>query len=299
LGTTDVGGNAAKIAYRSYCLGEAIDASLARASFNGLLCEEIAKDLGIQVQGVTLGNASAASAVAIGFGRDLLASQDYDLVICAGGDVITESAFQGLFSLRTLAPEGCRPFHPQRRGIRISEAAGVIVLERRSSAYQRAASVLGRIPGYGASHISENPVRPDPNGIAHAVKLALEESRLDLQEVGYINLHGAGTIHGDLAEIQGLEKVFGSKLKQVPLSSTKATLGHCQGAAGILETLVVLFSIQNQALPPTAELNEIGPEFEHLYLFGKSLSVPHLKNGISISCGLGGTNTAILVGGEF
>ena len=291
LGTTDIGGWAAHLSYEVFRKKEnSLAVSEARRSLNAFYAIELCRRMGLNAEPFTLGNASAASAVALGFGRDLILSGDFDFAICVGGDGITESAFQGLFSLRTLAPEGCRPFHPERRGIRISEGAGVMILAREGSSH----SEIATLAGYGASHISSNPARPDPEGIAHALEVALSQAGLNPDQIGYINLHGAGTVHGDRAEVEGLKKIFGTSLK-IPLSSTKPSMGHCQGAAGILEALVVLRSLQEQCLPQTQGLENIDPEFQDLDLVSRPRSVQNYDHGISISCGLGGTNTAVVL----
>jgi 3-oxoacyl-[acyl-carrier-protein] synthase II len=303
VGTTDTGGNA---------LARALDDPAGAASgptLAGTVADRAAAALGLGGAAVTVGSASASGAVALGYGRDLLRAEPTGDVLVIGADTVSETAWQGLAALRTLSPDGCRPFSSRRRGIALSEAAAACLL--RSAATDRAAATTGRpdpgprpeawppsraarLTGYGASSLTSHLVTPESGGIELAVRRALADAGAEAADVSFVNAHGPGTKLGDLAEAKALRAVFGERVTTVPVGSVKGLLGHCQGAAGVIESLVCLLSLAAGTVPPTTGCEPLDPAFADLDVVVAARPVPDARRALSISCGLGGVNTAVV-----
>ncbi|MEU4656061.1 beta-ketoacyl synthase N-terminal-like domain-containing protein [Streptomyces sp. NPDC023723] len=236
---------------------------------------------------VQVGNASAAGATALGVGADLLRAGVADRALVCGADTVTETAFHGLASLRTLSPGGCRPFAARRSGIRISECAAALVLERGADA------PLARLRGWGGSNAASQAARPDVAGIASAVRQALADAGTAPERIGYVNAHAAGTRHGDVAELGALHAVLGARLPHVPVVSSKAALGHCQGAAGTVEAIVTVLTLLRGQVLPTLGLADRDPRWDHLNL-GDAPPPRPPGTALTLSCGLGGSNVAVV-----
>jgi 3-oxoacyl-(acyl-carrier-protein) synthase len=282
VGTTELAGPA----FEAAILTDAPDASVLVAR----LGPDLASRTRLGGPALTTCSASASGAVAVGVALDLLRTGAVPRVVVAAGDVITRAAYLGLNSLRTLSRAGCRPFSPQRRGIRIAESAAALALEL---------GPVGAHPdvvvsGYGASSLASNSARPEPRGIRLAVEACLADASLAAHEIDLVNLHGPGTRHGDRAEIDALSEILGDRLPRLPLISSKPVLGHGQGGAGLVEIIVTLLALQRATIPATHGLTDVEPVWACLDFVPESRPAA-LRTGLSISCGLGGINTATLV----
>ncbi|OKJ39037.1 beta-ketoacyl-[acyl-carrier-protein] synthase family protein [Streptomyces sp. CB01580] len=280
LGTTDSGGFPSAAAWRAWHEGRAPAAGAAWSPYAPPAWD------GPVVQ---VGNASAAGATALGVGADLLRDGLADRVLVCGVDTITETAFQGLASLRTLSPGGCRPFAARRSGIRISECAATVVLERTAD------RPLAHLRGWGSSNEASQAARPDFEGVAKAMRRALADARTQPEEIGYVNAHAAGTRHGDVAELRALADVLGDRLPRIPVVSSKAALGHCQGAAGTVEAIVTVLTLLRGEVLPTLGLQDRDPRWDHLNLGDEQPDRPP-QAALTLSCGLGGSNVAVVFG---
>ncbi|MDX2917328.1 MULTISPECIES: beta-ketoacyl synthase N-terminal-like domain-containing protein [Streptomyces] len=240
---------------------------------------------------VQVGNASAAGATASGVAADLLRDGVVERVVVCGVDTVTETAFHGLASLRTLSPRGCRPFSTRRAGIRISECGAAMVLERATAATNGAG--YARLRGWGSSNEASQAARPDYEGVTKAVRRALADARTEPGLLDYVNAHAAGTRHGDIAELRALDEVLGDRLPKVPVVSTKAALGHCQGAAGTVEAIMTVLTLARGDVLPTLGLEDRDPRWDHLNLGDRAPEAPP-SVGMTISCGLGGSNVAVV-----
>lgn len=236
----------------------------------------------------TVANASAAGAAAIAFAADLIREAVVPRAVVCGVDTVTETAFNGLASLRALSPGGCRPFSPDRSGIRISECAAAIVL-------REGPSNGVAVRGWGVSNLAGQHARPEADAVVAAVESALAVAGADPADVGYVNAHAAGTRQGDAAEIEGLRRVFGDRLGKIPLASSKSAVGHCQGAAGTVEAIVTVETLRRQLVLPTRDLREPDPRMSDLNLVFQDAE-PTGRLGLTISCGLGGATVALLFG---
>lgn len=161
-------------------------------------------------------------------------------------------------SLRVLAPDTCRPFSQGRKGMVIGEGAGMLVLERLDDAKKRGARIYCEIAGYGLSADACDLVVPDADGAARAIRQALETSRLNPEDIDYVNAHGTGTKLNDATEVTAIKTVFGAAARRLMVTSTKSMHGHALGAASALEAVATIKAIEQRVVPPTA--NYLGPD---------------------------------------
>ena len=241
-------------------------------------------------------SACTSSAQAIGLGFLLIRSGRQKAVLCGGADEVHHSVTTifdvlGATSCRNDEPDQTpRPFDKDRDGVVCGGGAGVLVLESLESARERGATILAELTGFG--HVSDpsHIAHPDPAAMGEAMRRALREADVAPADVAYVNAHATGTLQGDVAEAQAIGQVVGSR---VPVSSLKGHFGHTLGAAGALESLLVLEMLRRQELLPTLHLDNPDPECEVVELLRTttraSLDVV-LKNNFA----MGGVNVALV-----
>lgn len=195
-------------------------------------------------------SACAAAAQAIGEGLRALRRGEADVALVGGHDsMIHPLGMLSFVVLGALSPTRCRPFDPSRDGFMIGEGAGMLVLERQSSAQARGATVHAVLAGVGSSVDAWNATAPHPEGAGAALSMAraLRDAGLEPQAVDYVNCHGTGTPLGDRAECAAVTRIFGPGA--VPVSTIKGALGHTIAAAGAVEAVVSVLALQHGFLP--------------------------------------------------
>jgi 3-oxoacyl-[acyl-carrier-protein] synthase II len=215
-----------------------------------------------------------------------------EIVLCGGYDALNELVFAGFDCLQSLAPEACRPFDRNRRGLMLGEGAGFLVLETIEHARRRGAAIRGYVTGYGHSTDLHHLTQPAPDGapLERAMRQALLRANCSPEDVGYVNAHGTGTPFNDGAEAQAFQRVFGAG--PTKLSSTKAALGHTLGAAGAIEAVLSLLALQTGQLPPQINLQDPEPLVADALV--KDQENMALKSVMSVNLGFGGSNAAVL-----
>jgi 3-oxoacyl-[acyl-carrier-protein] synthase II len=257
----------------------------------------IAERFNLQGANLTISNACAASAVAIGEGYRRIRSGELDIALCGGAEApITPLALAGFFSMRALSPtlEGCQPFSKNRKGFALAEGAAVLVLENYEQARSRATKIYGEIIGYACNADAYHVTDPDPEGkgAERVVRSALKDAGKNPEDMDYINAHATGTPRGDAAEARMIARVFSPARGKVPwVSSTKGMTGHLLGAAGALEAVISLLALQSGILPPNLPLGD--PEFPLSLVRECGLQVP-LRTVLSTSFGFGGVNAVLI-----
>ena len=246
-------------------------------------------------------SACASGAHAIGESLRLLRAGDADVIVTGGTEsVITPMALAGFGSLRALstrndAPQkASRPFDKDRDGFVLGEGAGVLILETEEHAKRRGAPLLCELSGYGATADAYHITAPSETGegAARAMKRALEDARMPLSDVGYVNAHGTSTPAGDPIEVHAVQDVFGDHARGLMVSSTKSMTGHLLGAAGGLEAVVLALALARGTIPPTINLDQ--SEFEcELDFVPHQARAARVKAGLSNSFGFGGHNVTL------
>jgi len=188
-----------------------------------------------------------------------------------------------------------RPFDKDRSGFVMGEGAGLVVLEEYEHAKARGANIYAEVVGYGASGDAYHITSPAPGGEggARAIKMCLNDAKVNPEDVSYINAHGTSTILNDKYETAGIKAVFGDDTK-VPVSSTKGATGHLLGAAGGLEFIVISKAVQEGIMPPTINYTTPDPECDLDYIPNESRK-GDVQFAISNSFGFGGHNGILAV----
>jgi 3-oxoacyl-[acyl-carrier-protein] synthase II len=190
-----------------------------------------------------------------------------------------------------------RPFDKSRAGFVLGEGAGMIVLEELEYARARGVHIYAEVLGYASSNDAYHPIapRPDGSGAARAVKHALADARIEPDRIGHVQAHAASTPAGDTAEANAIRAVFGERAGEIPVTSIKGAIGHCMGAAGAIESVIAVYSIAEQKIPPTRNFTtpdeEIGLDVVH---DGPRESTFDLMTKHSF--GLGGQNACLVFG---
>ena len=188
------------------------------------------------------------------------------------------------------------PFDKARKGFVMGEGAGIVVLESLSHARARGAEILAEVVGYGATSDAFHITSPaeDGSGAAMAMTLAMKEAGAKPEDVSYINAHGTSTHHNDLFETRAIKAAFGETAYQVPISSTKSMIGHLLGAAGAVEFITCVKSIQDGYIHPTVGLEIPDEECDLNYVPGEGIHVD-VRLVLSNSLGFGGHNGTLAV----
>lgn len=256
------------------------------------------------LQGQAYGVVSACSggAHAIGSALRMIQYGDADAAVAGGAEsTLTPFAFACFESMQALSPTGIsRPFDARRDGFVMGEGAGVLVLEEAEAAKARGATILGVLAGYGATADAYHLTAPEPTGgpAARAIELALADAGLEPAGVDYVNAHGTSTQLNDAAETAALKRALGeSQARQIPVSSTKSTIGHLLGAAGAVEAVATVETLRTRIIAPTLGYEVPDPELDLDYVPGEArpliLSNGHPPAAISNSFAFGGHNVTL------
>lgn len=221
------------------------------------------------ITGPSFSVASACSSAnhAIGVAYHMVRSGMVDAAITGGTEAtITYGTMKGWEALRVMAPDTCRPFSRDRKGMVLGEGAAIMVLERLDRATARGAKIHGEIAGFGMSSDAGDIVLPAATGAAAAMKACLDDGRINADEVGYINAHGTGTAANDVTETKAIHAVMREHAKRLAVSSTKSMHGHALGAAGALELAATVIALKEGFIPPTANFTEADPQCDLDYV---------------------------------
>ncbi len=216
------------------------------------IANQVARTFGAGGVVTNVANACAAGTISIAYACDLIRAGKADVVIAGGADAFASVPYAGFLSLHALAAQPCSPFN-RCDGITLGEGSGVLIVESYEHAKARGAKIYCEVLGAGISsdahHITAP--RPDGEGQMNAIRRGLEGSGLCEKDIGYINAHGTGTAKNDEAEFLSLHTIFDSKNDDLSVSSTKAMVGHCLGAAGAIEAVFAVKALTDNTVPPT------------------------------------------------
>ncbi|MCI5944997.1 MAG: beta-ketoacyl-ACP synthase II, partial [Eubacterium sp.] len=227
---------------------------------------------------------------------------DADVMVAGGTESsITPVAVAGFTNLTALTSSedparASIPFDKDRSGFVIGEGAGIVILEELEHAKQRGAKIYAELAGYGSTCDAYHITSPaeDGSGAAKAMELAMEEAGVTPEQVDYINAHGTSTHHNDLFETRAIKRAFKEAAGKLKISSTKSMVGHLLGAAGAIEMIVCVKSIEEGYIHPTVGTKETEEECDLDYVIGAAVE-QDVNIAISNSLGFGGHNASLLV----
>ncbi|MCH8990667.1 MAG: beta-ketoacyl-ACP synthase II [Acidobacteria bacterium] len=249
-------------------------------------------------------SACASSAHAISDATRLIERGDADLMITGGAEApITPAAIAGFCSARAMStrndePErASRPFDRDRDGFVVGEGAGILVLESLAHARKRGAPILAEVLGTGMSADAYHITAPAPHGegAVRSIRAALSDADLVPEQVDYVNTHGTSTDLGDVCETEGIRTVFGEHADRLVVNSTKSMIGHLLGAAGGVELIACIKSIETGRIHPTINLENQDPKCDLNYAANQTVERP-VNVALSNSFGFGGHNSSLVIG---
>ena len=248
-------------------------------------------------------SACATSAHAIGDAYRTIQYGDADVMITGGSEAtVTPMAIGGFANMKALSERNespataSRPFDATRDGFVMGEGAGVVILEELEHARKRGAKIYAEIVGYGATGDAYHLTAPAPEGegAQRAMKRALNDAKLGVGDVQYINAHGTSTPANDLNETKAIKAVFGDRAKDINVSSTKSATGHMLGAAGAVEFIICTHVVRECTIPPTINYQTPDPELDLNYTPNKSAK-RDVRAALSNSFGFGGHNVSLAI----
>lgn len=265
------------------------------------VANHIAIAFGIGGPNSTISNACVSSAEAIGNAFQQIASGHCTTAVCGGTEsLIWESVMAGWCKLRVMSTkneqptQSSSPFDLHRDGMVMADGAGILVLEELQQARARGATILGEIIGFGSSCDASHITAPNSQGQTRAIYSALDNAKVSINDVHYINAHGTSTQLNDSVETESIKAVFGKRAYEIPITAQKSMTGHAIGAAGVMEIIATALSLQKDLLLPTINLNHPDPVCDLDY-------VPNVARAKAIDIALsnhfafGGANAALVL----
>lgn len=251
----------------------------------------------------SMSTACSSATDAIGMAYRLISDGYISAMICGGAEgSITPLTLSGFANMKALSKnndnpsEASKPFDKERDGFILSEGAGMLFLENLESALNRGAEILGEIIGYGITNDAYHITQPhkDSVGAISAIKMAINEADIKVEDIDYINAHGTSTYFNDMLETQAIKNVLGNHAKDVSISSTKSMTGHLLGAAGAIEAIACINAINYNKVPPTVNFKTPDPECNLNYTPNVALD-RNVEIAMSNSFGFGGHNSVIIL----
>jgi 3-oxoacyl-[acyl-carrier-protein] synthase II len=271
----------------------------------GSVADHIAEKFRTQGSPISLSTACASGASAIQLGVEAIRRGETDAALCIGTDgsinpeaMIRFSLLSALSTTNDNPASASKPFSKNRDGFVMAEGAGALVLESYESAKARGAKIIGVLEGCGEMADAFHRTRSSPEGkpIIGCIASGIKDAGLSPDDIDYVNAHGTGTPENDKMEYLGVSTVFGERMKTVPISSNKSMIGHTLSAAGAIEAVFSLLTLQEQRIPPTINYIE-DPLIPLDVVPGKARDV-RMRHAISNSFGFGGQNVSLVLGLE-
>jgi 3-oxoacyl-[acyl-carrier-protein] synthase II len=272
----------------------------------GSVADYIADKFGTKGSPISLSTACASGATAIQLGVEAIRRGETNAALCIGTDGSINSEAVTRFSLLSALstsndnPQGAaRPFAKNRDGFVMAEGSGALVLESYAAAKARGAKILGVLEGCGEMTDAFHRTRSSPDGkpIIGCIANAIKDAGLTPDDIDYVNAHGTSTPENDKMEYLGVSTVFGERMKSVPISSNKSMIGHTLSAAGAVEAVFSILTLQHQRIPPTInyEVPDLAIPLDVVPNKARDAQVTH---AISNSFGFGGQNVSLVMGLE-
>ena len=262
----------------------------------------VAMHYGLKGKSINVVTACATGTNSIGEAFRSIQYGEADVMVAGGTEsAITPLGMAGFAALTALStnddPEtASRPFDKDRDGFVMGEGAGIVVLESLEHAQKRGAKILAEVVGYGGSNDAFHITSPaeDGSGAAYAMEMALKDAGIAPEKIDYINAHGTSTHHNDLFETMAVKKALGDHAYKVKINSTKSMIGHLLGAAGGVELIACVKSIEEGVVHATAGLKEAGEGCDLDYTMGEGVPMD-IHYALTNSLGFGGVNASLVI----
>ena len=262
----------------------------------------VAMQYGLKGKSINVVTACATGTNSIGEAFRSIQYGEADVMVAGGTEsAITPLGMAGFAALTALStnddPEtASRPFDKDRDGFVMGEGAGIVVLESLEHAQKRGAKILAEVVGYGGSNDAVHITSPaeDGSGAAYAMEMALKDAGIAPEKIDYINAHGTSTHHNDLFETMAVKKALGDHAYKVKINSTKSMIGHLLGAAGGVEFIACVKSIEDGFVHATAGLKEAGEGCDLDYTMGEGVPMD-IHYALTNSLGFGGVNASLVI----
>jgi len=269
----------------------------------GSVAAHLAQTFGTKGSPISLSTACASGATAIQLGVEAIRRGETDAALCVATDgtvnpeALVRFSLLSALSTQNEPPQGAsKPFSKNRDGFVMAEGAGTLVLESYESAMARGAPILGVVAGCGELTDSFHRTRSSPDGkpIIGCVLKSLADAGMTPEHIDHINAHGTATPENDKMEYLGISAVFGERAKQVPVSSNKSMVGHTISAAGAVEAIISLLTLEHQRIPPTINYDIPDPAIPFNVVANKALDA-RVTAVMSNSFGFGGQNASLIL----
>lgn len=265
---------------------------------NNSCAVNLGQALGIRGRLLAPSAACATGMIAVGLAAEAIALGKQDVMICGGADEL-HALTVGVFDTLEASSRGYndrpdmtpRPFDRDRDGIVCGEGAGIVVIESLEHARARNARIFGEIEGFAMTGSPGDMANPGIDSLVECMEMAVEESGLGKDQIGYVNAHATGTVRGDVAECEAVEKVLGC---DIPISSLKGHMGHTMAACGVLELIATFLMMHNDVLLPTRNLQQPDGTCGRLNLL-TAIDHRRVKAALSNNFALGGVNSAMVI----
>lgn len=253
----------------------------------------ISLEYGIVGPTYTVSTACSSANHAIGQAFWMVRSGIADIAITGGSEaVFVPGLLHAWAAMRVVSPDTCRPFSKDRRGLILGDAGAMLVLEPLDAAKARGARIYGEIAGFGMSSDAHHITQPSSEGAVRAMRSALADAGMAIEEIGYINAHGTGTQANDATETAAIRSVFGTHADRLLVSSTKSMHGHTLGAAGAIEATATLMALHCGEIPPTANYTAPDPACD-LDVVPNTARPAQVSAALSNSFAFGGLNAVL------
>ena len=274
------------------------------AMISDIAAGQISIKYGFKGLNYSVASACATSNHAFGDAFKMIQSNLADVIIAGGSEAaITEMSIAGFSNMKALTKNpdknsASRPFDKNRDGFVMGEGSGILVLESFEHAKNRNANIIGEIVGYGATADAYHITSPDHEGKGgeKAMLNAILDANISIDDIKYINAHGTSTPLNDKIETKAIKSIFKEKSKDLVINSTKSMTGHLLGAAGAIEAIATILSLNNGYIPPTINYKDLDLECDLNYTPNKGVSKT-ITYGLSNSFGFGGHNSVIIFKG--
>ena len=269
----------------------------------GSVADHLADTFGTKGSPISLSTACASGATAIQLGVEAIRRGEADAALCVATDgsvnpeaLIRFSLLSALSTQNDPPQTAVKPFAKNRDGFVMAEGAGALVLESYEAATARGAKILGIVAGCGELADSFHRTRSSPDGkpIIGCVRNALSDAGISAEQIDYINAHGTGTPENDKMEYLGISTVFGERAKQIPVSSNKSMVGHTLSAAGAVEAVFSLLTLEHQRIPPTINYDVPDPAIPFDVVPNQARDA-RVTAVMSNSFGFGGQNASLIL----